>query len=348
MRRNPWLDFRDLALATVALAVLTLVLRGWWGHTNPTTTALVFLLVVLGSATRARLWVASAVSILAFLGLNYFFMPPYGTFAIADAENIIALAVFLAVSLIASSLSTAARDRALARQSAELTSTLLASLGHNLRTPLTAIRVASDNLQHEGLAETDRREQTDVIRTEVNRLQRLFDQVHDLAQVDAGTVTAHAEWVSLLAIYDAALDRIAGSVGGRDVRVTRNSDELVYVDPRLTAGALAHVLENAAQYSPSHTPIDVTLSLDTDGLMCVVRDYGSGIAPDDLAHVFDAFYRGRSAERRPAGTGMGLSIARGLLAAERGRISAARLPEGGSAFTIRVPGPRRPPAEVDE
>jgi signal transduction histidine kinase len=81
-----------------------------------------------------------------------------------------------------------------------------------------------------------------------------------------------------------------------------------------TIAALAHVLENAAQYSPPGTPIAVSARVSPDGLELHVRDRGPGIAEADLPRRFDRFYRGTESRRRVAGTGMGLSIARGMLA----------------------------------
>jgi signal transduction histidine kinase len=114
-------------------------------------------------------------------------------------------------------------------------------------------------------------------------------------------------------------------------------DVPVQLDPRLTATALAHLLENAAQYAPSGSTIDVHATITEEGLVIQVRDHGSGIAPADLPHLFERFYRGDAARVRASGTGMGLWIARGLLAAEQGRVWAENSPGGGALFTITVP-----------
>ena len=146
------------ALAAALLAVAAIVFADVrWLHINTTTVALTFLLVVLVVAATSRLWIAIVTSIVAMLCFNFFILPPVGTWTIEDPENLVALLAFLAVSLAASSLSSAARAKAdaalarhdadLARKGEELKSALLASLGHNLRTPLTAIRVAASNLQ---------------------------------------------------------------------------------------------------------------------------------------------------------------------------------------------------------
>ena len=131
------------------------------------------------------------------------------------------------------------------------------------------------------------------------------------------------------------------------MKVALAADTLVRLDPRLTAAALAHLLENAAQYAPAESTIDVSASTSADGLEISVRDRGPGITPVDLPQLFDRFYRG-AASRGRAGTGMGLSIARGLVAAEHGRVWAENCAEGGARFTIAVPAKMKPPHPGDE
>jgi two-component system, OmpR family, sensor histidine kinase KdpD len=225
----------------------------------------------------------------------------------------------------------------LSRQSEELKSALLASLGHDLRTPLTAIRVAASNLQASWLNETERREQTEVIVVEVDRLTRLFSNILEMARIDAGAVSPETRWVAPTEIVEAARTRVEPSLRGHAVDVSFDAEQLVRLDPRLTAAALSHLLENSAQYSPSGSPIHVHANVSEQGLRITVRDHGSGIRPSDLPHVFDRFFRGADTTRGRSGTGMGLAIARGLLAVERGQIAAENCTDGGAQFTILVP-----------
>jgi two-component system sensor histidine kinase KdpD len=225
----------------------------------------------------------------------------------------------------------------LARQSEELKSALLASLGHDLRTPLTAIRVAADNLQSLWPDERERREQGELIVTEVDRLTHLFQNILEMARIDAGAVTRDARWVAPSEIVDAARSRVEPALRGRTVDVAADSERLVRLDPRLSAAALSHLLENAVRHSPNPSTIHVGAAVTDAGLTITVRDHGSGISAADLPLVFDRFYRGADAKKDPAGTGMGLAIARGLLAVEGGRISVENCVDGGARFTIVVP-----------
>jgi len=251
-----------------------------------------------------------------------------------EAGALDALGGVVAIAVDRAQLLEAGKAAEVARQREAVKSALLASLGHDLRTPLTAIRVAASNLQASWLAPEDLREQSAIVLSEVERLARLFQNILDMARIDAGGVSPDERWVHPMEIVGAARDLVQHALGSRPVNASFGADVLVKVDPRLTAAALSHLLENAAQYSPPGSPIDVGAHLEGGTVTLTVRDYGPGIAATDLPRLFDRFYRGANSAARVEGTGMGLSIARGLLAAERGRIWAENAAGGGAKFTI--------------
>jgi two-component system sensor histidine kinase KdpD len=225
----------------------------------------------------------------------------------------------------------------LTRQSERLKTALLASIGHDLRTPLTAIRVAASNIMAPGLTPDERRGQGDLILSEVERLTRLFQNILEMARIDAGAVSTETRWTHPSEIISAARDQVEHTLQSHEVSVDIAEDIPVRLDPRLTATALAHLLENAAQYSPPGSTVEVSARLSDRELTIAVRDHGPGIAASDLPHVFERFYRGVEARARTSGTGMGLWIVRGLLAVEHGRVWADNHPDGGAQFTIVVP-----------
>lgn len=233
------------------------------------------------------------------------------------------------------------KDAEIVRRSAELKSALLAALSHDLRTPLTALRVAADNLGTSPMSERERQAQADLMRIEIARLIRLFENIVEMAKIEAKAVSAEPEWVHPGEIVESALQQLGDAIDRRHVVVTfTHETTLVRVDPRLTSTALAHIVENAAHYSPAGTAVDVAVSTPGEELRISVRDRGAGIAAEDRERLFDRFYRGAAAGRR-FGTGMGLAIARGLLAAEHGRVWAENHPDGGAVFTIAVPAETR-------
>jgi len=180
-----------------------------------------------------------------------------------------------------------------------------------------------------------------LILAEVERLNRLFHNILEMARIDAGAVAAEMQWVHPSEIFEAARDQVEHTLRQHQVEIQAESERRVHVDPRLTASALAHILENAAQYTAPGSAITVTMAVSSEGLSLTVRDRGRGIAPADLPHLFDRFYRGTEAKQRVSGTGMGLSIVRGMLAAEQGRVWAENCPDGGAQFTIVVPAESR-------
>jgi two-component system sensor histidine kinase KdpD len=333
-----WFSRRDLVvlLASVgAISTVVGVLRLLPGI-SPTTASLALLLVVLGAATQGRLRVATLVSLIATLAFNFFFIPPLHTLTVADTQNWVALVVFLTVAIIASNLSAAAQERAREAQRADLASTLLASLSHDLRTPLTAIKVAMENLGEE-LPAADRAVQAAAAVAEIDRLTRLFEDILAMARIDAAALDIERQWVAPADIVDAATVYARLALEGRSLRVAADDEHEIELDPRLVSVALAQLMENGARYSPRSTPLLVAARIDAGELRVTVADFGPGIEAEELDHLFERFYRGRAA-RQTTGTGMGLAIARGLLAAAGGTVSAENVPGTGARFSITVPG----------
>jgi two-component system sensor histidine kinase KdpD len=247
-----------------------------------------------------------------------------------------AVAGIVAIALERSQFLEERRGAELAHHRAELASALLAALSHDLRTPLTAIRTAIANLDSAPLPEAQRREQARVAAGELDRLTRLFDEILDMARIDAGTVRPRRSWTTPAEIVEAALTNAAPALLGREVRVDAREDQAVEVDPRLAASGLVHLLENAARYAPDG-PINVQGWTDDEGLRLRVRDEGPGVQAQEIERLFEPFYRGELFRGRVPGTGMGLAITRGLIAADGGRVWAENLVPRGAAFSIVVP-----------
>jgi K+-sensing histidine kinase KdpD len=329
---------RDVVVGVGSLVVIgavTALLRLLPG-VSPTTAALVLLLVVLGVATMARLRIAIFVSFLATLTLNFFFLPPIGAFTIADPQHSIALLVFVLVAIVASNLSASA----LLRQKAELAETLLTSLSHDVRTPLTVVRTAVENLRDD-LPMVDRRVQAGAAIVELDRLIRLFQDLLEMARIDAAAIRTERQWVAAADVVDAAAAHVRHALQAHALRVDVDRDSAVEIDPRLVSVALSQLLENAALYSPAQSEILVRARVEPDGLHIAVTDQGPGLDPQELDRIFERFYRGRASRQSVTGTGMGLSIARGLMAAVGGQVWAENVPGAGARFTLVVPGATR-------
>ena len=259
-----------------------------------------------------------------------------------------AVAGLTAIAVERSQLLAERKEAELIRQRADLASALLASLGHDLRTPLTAIRVAVSNLQDPDLSADQRQTQTRIAQVEVDRLTRLFRDLLDMARIDAAAIELEDDWVTPLDIIDAAMANLRPALEGRVVEIEADSTTSVRVEPRLTSAALAHLLENALQYGAPDRPIAVRGWVSSDGLGLSVTDQGPGLDLAEFDRLFERFYRGQRARERSFGTGMGLAITRGLLAAEGGRVWGENV-EGGARFSIVVPAASQPaPAGAED
>jgi two-component system, OmpR family, sensor kinase len=213
---------------------------------------------------------------------------------------------------------------------------LMADVAHELRTPLTVIQ---GNLQAvlDGVYPLEMA-QVASLYDETRLLTRLVDDLHDLALAEAGQLHLERVPVDLAALARAATDQFAPAAEAAGVAlelVTAESGPKVEGD----AGRLAQVLRNLLSNALRHTPRggSVAVSVDRAGGWARIRvaDTGSGIAPEDLPHVFDRFYRGDRSVGR--GAGLGLAIARQLVAAHGGRIEVASPPSAGTTFTITLP-----------
>jgi signal transduction histidine kinase len=147
---------------------------------------------------------------------------------------------------------------------------------------------------------------------------------------------------------DAAIQQVEHALSNHPLALDVDTPGSVQVDPRLTSAALSHILENAGQYAPAGTPVTVAATTSDAVLTISVRDRGPGIAPQDVQYLFERFFRGTGAQRRRFGTGMGLAIARGLLAAQGGRVWAENHADGGALFTMSIPTAVRPGSGTDE
>lgn len=335
-------ELRALLLGLLALGLLTACYVTVLHLGNPTIVSLSFLLVVLVAATMSTRRVAVTTSIAASFCFNFFFLAPVGTLRIADPQNLAELFTLLAVSLLASHLSSQVREAQVLRRGAELKSALLESLSHALKTPLTAVTVAANNLNATTLTAAERAEQAEIVRAELDRLNHLFQDIVDMARIETRAVAAECEWVQPAEIVEAAARQVELSGGTHHLEIdVAGEPALVRVDPRLTSAALAHVLENAGQYSPPGSAIDVTVVVEANELRIAVRDRGMGIRPEEQHRLFERSFRGAGAQVQRFGTGLGLTIAQGLVAAEGGRMWAANHPEGGAIVTIAVPAESR-------
>ena len=307
LARKPRLGY---IVALVVIAAATSVLRFFGGHVNPTTAALTLLLIVLFLATAWGPKPAILGSLLGVACFNFFFLPPVGTFRIAEPENWIAFIAFMITAITAGQLSSRTRRQAeeansarqeierlyhelqdtferssqakALKQSERLKSALLDAVTHDLRTPLTSIkasvtvlledqRAVANDKEEARLGDEQRQEMLAVIDEESDRLDRFIEDLMALARIEAGEMQLRREWGSLSEIITTAMKRATPLT--KDHRLELWLDEelpSIRVDERAVAEVIYVLVDNAAKYSPSGTTIRVAAQSHENGMVRLV------------------------------------------------------------------------------
>jgi two-component system sensor histidine kinase KdpD len=211
---------------------------------------------------------------------------------------------------------------------------LIASVSHDLRTPLTTIKALAHDLREGG------DERAVIIEEEADRLNRFVADLLDLSRLNAGELRVSPQIVAAEDLVGAALQRVSGSIGAREVCVELHPHEpllLGRMDFVHSLRVVVNLLENAHKYAPPGTPIDLSAARKGDRLAFRVADRGAGVPPDERERIFQPFYRRPNAEADVGGAGLGLSISRRLAEAQGGSLSFEPRPGGGSVFVLLLP-----------
>lgn len=314
---------------------------------------MVYLLAIVFVSLRWGLWPSLFATVLAVLGLDFFFIPPFNTLAVADITHVPTFVVMFVVAALISGLtkrvrdqSEAARERELRVETELLRNSLLSSVSHDLRTPLAVITGAASTLKDGKVAPETRAELTGTILTEAERLNRLVRNLLDMTRLDAGAVVVKKEWQPVEEAVGAALERVEAVVGDRPIVTDLPSTlPLVPFDSILLQQVLVNLLENAAKYTPPGTEIAVSAREREGAVEIVVSDRGPGLRPGEEEKIFGKFYRAE--QGRGGGVGLGLTICKGIVTAHGGKLWATARPEGGAAFHFTLPIEGSPPS-MDE
>jgi two-component system sensor histidine kinase MtrB len=217
----------------------------------------------------------------------------------------------------------------------------VSDVSHELRTPLTTIRLAGDVLydQRDTFPPTTRRT-AELLHTQVQRFELLLNDLLEISRYDAGSVQVEAEPTNLVHLAEDAIDsmRSLAESKGTDLRLVAPGGHLnADVDPRRIRRILHNLIGNAIEHGEGK-PIVVSVDSNQSAVALSVRDYGLGMSQDEVAHVFDRFWRADpSRQRTIGGTGLGLSIAREDAAAHGGWLQVWSEPGHGSCFRLTLP-----------
>jgi len=228
-------------------------------------------------------------------------------------------------------------------QGESLRNTLLASISHDLRTPLAVMAGAGSTLASHGdqLDAATRRSLAASIESRALEMSDLISNVLDLTRFEAGSPALRRDWESIDDLVAVALQRLEPRLGAHTVTMEFSPDlPPVYVDASLVVQVIGNLLDNLAKYTPRGTRARITARTEGEYLRVVFDDDGPGLPAGDPARLFDKFQRG-SEEGSIAGVGLGLAICRAIVQAHGGEIRGSTRPQGGARFEFTLPTVQR-------
>jgi two-component system sensor histidine kinase KdpD len=342
------------AWGVVAAAACTLAGLAMHGRFDPVNIAMLYVLAVVVIALRFSRGVAVATAVLSVLLFNFFFVPPRWSLAVGDPQHLLTFAIVLAVALIVSHLHQDVLARAKAQAALEveaeterIRSALLASISHDLRTPLAVMAGASSALAERGerMGAGERAALAGSVYHHAREMSERVSKILQMTRLERDTITLERDWSSLGEIAGSVLAGLRERLAQHRVMVDfPETLPLVRVDATLIEQALGNLLENAAAHTPPGTLVRLRAQQGKGELVVSVEDFGPGIAEGEVERVFAKFHR-PGAEGAAGGVGLGLAICRAIVRLHGGRAWAEQLPGGGSAFRFTLPveaAPRSP------
>jgi two-component system sensor histidine kinase KdpD len=362
---SAWLG---VTASLVVVAVATLLVYPLKDVAPAVSLGVVYIPGVLLISTIWGLRSGLLTALLSAAAFNWFHLPPVGALDVSADHDLVALAVFAIVAVASGALAELARtraaeaerrreeaDRALAeleqlaaerdrmqaeaieagalRRSDELKTSLLRSVSHDLRTPLTSIIAAGAALDSPSVTVEERHELSEAVVEQGRRLSRLVENLLDVSRLQTGHAEPRREPVDLPGLLEAA--RHSLDARGEPVRLALDAElPALDADPTQLERAFANLLENGVVHGGGR-PVLVRSRLVGGRVVVRVVDQGPGIPERERERIFEPFYR--AGAQVGSGSGLGLAIARGFVEANGGEIAVESLPGQGSSFVVSFP-----------
>jgi two-component system sensor histidine kinase KdpD len=343
---NPQPQWVGYAWAVATAAACTLVGLAMHRRFDLVNIAMVYLVAVVVIALRFSRGAAIASSVLCVAAFDMVFVPPRGTFTVDDIQYLLTFSIILGVALIISRLVDNVRRQATAQtalaveaESERIRSALLASISHDLRTPLAVMVGASSSLAERGelLSASERTTLAKSVFDQAREMSEHVAKILQMTRLEAEGITVERDWAALDEIVGSVLARLSSRLSAHRVVVELPEElPLIRVDATLIEQALGNLLENCAQHTPAGTVVLVRARHSAEELVVTVEDYGGGRSDNELERVFAKFHHG-AVEGGGTDMGLGLAICRAIVRLHGGRAWAERVAGGGIAFRFALP-----------
>lgn len=305
--------------------------------------ALILLMTVSVVAMLFEILPVLLAAILSAVIWNFFFIPPLYTFEIGNTEDVLMFLLYFLIALVNAVLTfkireaeKKARDKEEKEKELKLYNTLLNSLSHELRTPISAILGSVDVLK-EGIQKLSSENQAELlneIEIAANRLNRQVENVLNMSRLESGMLKPKMDWTDMNELVNNAIHKLLPT---NHQFIFQNSESLALfkLDSGLTGEIVYNLLHNAVQYTPANSRIEIAVKHQDENCTITVSDNGNGFLAEEIPLVFDKFYR--IPNTRTGGSGLGLSIVKGFAEAQNGVVKLENNKTGGASFTIVIP-----------
>lgn len=215
-----------------------------------------------------------------------------------------------------------------------LLSEQMAEISHQLKTPLTSMMMMVDLLKDDNIPPEKRREFTNLINAQLERIEWLVASLLKMSKLDAGVVTMKKEVISAAQIIDGVLQPFLITMELNGIIYTKRTDNLnIFCDEKWTTEALINILKNCIEHTPKGGHINILVKDNSLYSEIVISDNGTGIRKEDLPHIFTRYYRGQNSS--PDSVGIGLAMSYKIIKSQQGDIQVNSEPGKGSTFFVR-------------
>lgn len=327
--------------AVISITALGLILHNLVGYRVVALMLLVTVSILTLFLDIVPVIIAAALSALLW---DLLFIPPRFTFAIGTPEDRLLLLMYFVIALVHAVLTykikqvqKEVRIREEKSKAVKFYNTLLNSLSHELRTPITTILGATDNLMHVAtLSEKDKGELLSEISIASVRLNQQVENLLSMSRLESGVFQIKKDWCDVEELIYSVLQRFEPAINQFKVTVfVPENLPLFKLDYGLMEQVMHNLISNAMQHNAEGTDIVLTADCQEEKLLLTISDSGKGFPEKEIDKVFNKFYRVQGS--RPGGTGLGLSIVRGFVEAHHGKVTLSNLPLRGAMFSIEIP-----------
>lgn len=307
--------------------------------------ALMLLLAVSMLAMVFDIWPVVLASIYSALVWNYFFIPPLYNYTIGTPEDVLLFLMYFVIAMLNAVLTSKIRKAEMKAKEEEerkktiaLFNTILNSLSHELKTPISTIIGAVDSLREtpSRLTEEHRKDLLTEIETASMRLNRQVGNLLNMSRLESGFLQPQLDWCDVAELIHRVTQMVLLDDQDHTIKVEIDDDlPLFKLDSGFIEQSVYNIIHNAIQYTPGGSIIKLKVEHQDGSCLITISDNGPGFPVQEIESVFKKFYR--LPHTRSGGIGLGLSIVKGFIEAHHGTIQLENLDQGGSKFTLRIP-----------